>query len=174
MDSKEYIKTMMVKEEYRVEEKFKVDWDLATIIDPAIQIQNLFPDLNNVIHVNNEYFCNINVENELNNNGKKTINIKIKYLNDFVPDYFIGRKISHDGTLYFLYQEMKDIFRLLLTGTSYHAREKFDIESDIIYTISDLLWYSEHIDKVPGKNFPGQTDMFMLPVKCKFISNIKG
>jgi hypothetical protein len=146
---------------------FKLKWEKAQKTDVLAWLECCFPHMNCVFNKDG-YLFNADIRQTMLDYSIVEKNVKIKYSKDFIPLYFIGRKITHDGTLIFLQEEIRSILTDLLEGCSYCDRIEFKPKANIKYTVGDLLIHTEYHNKMPGKNFPGQTDTFALPILVEF------
>ena len=143
-----------------------INWEKATKHNPVPWISDLYADVEGVV---------INKDKEYFYEGE---NVKIKYSGDLIPECFIKRQSTHDGTLLFSHMTMKEIFTPLLQGEIFWYGNcpgdytEFPAFYDVEYTIGNLLWlseYLEHVNEEQGKMWAGCRDSFSLPMAIKYI-----
>jgi hypothetical protein len=174
MNTLEYIRNNSNNQSRFSDELLNVKWERATIHNPIELMHNISQFIQR-----NQFYETSKIRNTVVLEGKVK-SIEIIYQKNLAPDYCIFRNTTHDGTLLFSAEKLNEIFKILYFGEAYctnNAPEDYIDnfwEYDIRYTISDLLWNVENVDKIDpehGKNFPGQKDSFALAVGVEYIKH---
>lgn len=86
-------------------------------------------------------------------------------------DFKVVRSISHDGTLYFIADRLKDVLLTVLHKTcAKKGQEVSEGCDDIEYVVGPITIETEYgPQNLPCGRFPGQRDVITMPVRARYI-----
>lgn len=86
-------------------------------------------------------------------------------------DFKVIRKTSHDGTLWFTMDRLKDVLLTVLHKTcAKKGQTPPEGATDIEYTVGPITIETEYgLQDLPAGRFPGQTDTITMPVVARYV-----
>ena len=160
----EFVKSKIINNETN---GIQIDgWDDSLILNPIDYYMRFIPDLN--IKNGNELFVTMKYDN-----GKQS-KITIIYDPDIDFDYFTMETTTHDGTMLFTLESIKDLLYKLLQLNTMPKDTPIDENNvddyDYVYTIGDIVLHRDFgIKSINGHNRMAQTDTIILPIKFDCI-----
>jgi hypothetical protein len=86
-------------------------------------------------------------------------------------DFKVIRETSHDGTLWFTIDRLKDVLLTVLHKTcDKKGRTPPEGTTDIEYTVGPITIETEYgLQDLPAGRFPGQIDTITMPVVARYV-----
>ena len=168
-------KIKQAQEEGKILSNIVVDYSSVVFTSPIQTIYQSYPDIRKATKEN---IINYSIL-DINSNASK--DIKIQYMENFKPDYYIVRTSTHDGTLYFTTLLYEDVITDVVIGAAYckgnnpynYSKDFWDY--DIEYTLGNIYHFMDFgIKDINGREMHGQTDIMVMPVKIKYVKNNDG
>jgi hypothetical protein len=115
----------------------------------------------------------IEMINRLFNVPENTYLSHVIFDKDVIPEYHIIRESKHDGTMAFTFRVISKALEPIVNMQSYNKATLLEDLSSlkaINYTVGEIELQTEFgMVDLPIGNYPGQTDVVKIPVKCEYI-----